>query len=375
MRTDISAENRDVVFEHICRDVRADDMEAFRLLGEGQTYIDLPERLRRYRSDVFTDKYKRLSWSELCRTITAHIAKDGYWYIHPDQQRTLSLREAARVQSFPDHFRFAGTQTHRYRQVGNAVPVLLGEVIGRAVKEALEQPRQVRSPERERFRKLLIGWRRRSDTWSPSWRADGGDPWLVLAAELVLARMRPTEAETTFEKLREMAPSPTVLLAHDEPERVLAEIGLTPERTGALLAVAEDLVTYFEGSVPNDENMLLLLPGVGEYTGRAALTFAFDRRQVLLDQTTARVAGRLARHSDTRRFQIRLDLHRLAGSAGPDAEFNRALLDLGRELCRPTEPLCEACPLRVGCATGRAGLGPLELSSAPDPTQEGLVAA
>ena len=74
-----------MIHDHITRAVRADDLEAFALLGEGQTYVDLPERLRRYRSDIFTDKYKRLSWDELCRSITAHIAKDGYWYIHPEQ--------------------------------------------------------------------------------------------------------------------------------------------------------------------------------------------------------------------------------------------------------------------------------------------------
>ena len=99
MRRDVPTGERDVIQEHICRDVRPDDMQAFRLLGEGQTYIDLPTHLQRYRDDVFTDKYKRLSWDELCRSITAHISKDGYWYIHPDQHRTLSIREAARVQS------------------------------------------------------------------------------------------------------------------------------------------------------------------------------------------------------------------------------------------------------------------------------------
>ena len=92
---------RDVIHDHITRAVRADDLEAFELLGEGQTYADLPKRLRRYRSDIFTDKYKRLAWNELSRTITAHLAKDGYWYIHPEQHRTLSVREAARIQTFP----------------------------------------------------------------------------------------------------------------------------------------------------------------------------------------------------------------------------------------------------------------------------------
>ena len=101
------------VWDHITRDVRPDDAEAFALLAEGQTYVDLPEHLQRYRSDIFTDKYKRLAWNEVSRTITAHIAKDGYWYIHPQQHRTLSVREAARVQTFPDWFRFAGQPTLR----------------------------------------------------------------------------------------------------------------------------------------------------------------------------------------------------------------------------------------------------------------------
>lgn len=365
MRDDVPDDERGLVFEHICRDVRPDDMEAFRLLGEGQTYVDLPERLRRYRSDVFTDKYKRLSWSELSRCITAHIAKDGYWYIHPDQHRTLSIREAARVQSFPDDFRFAGTQTHRYRQIGNAVPVLVGEVLGRSVLKTLKQPRRATAPERERFRELLTSWRRTSDAWSPSWRTGDYDPWLVLAAELVAVRMRPGDAEAMFSLLRTVAPDPASLLALDGPADRLVAIGLTSERARALVDVAEDLVTYFEGALPDDDTLLLMLPGVGEYTGRAALTFAFDRRQVLLDQATARVAGRLSAHGDTRRFQLRLDLHRLAGAAGPDGEFNRALLDLGRELCRPVQPRCEACPLRSMCATGRTSSGQLEMAATP----------
>ena len=122
MREAVPQEDEHLIFEHISRDVRPDDMEAFRLLGEGQTYIDLPERLRRYRTDIFTDKYKRLSWSQLCRSITAHIAKDGYWYIHPDQHRTLSVREAARVQTFPDGFRFAGSRATDTGRSGTPFP-------------------------------------------------------------------------------------------------------------------------------------------------------------------------------------------------------------------------------------------------------------
>ena len=60
-----------------------------------------PTELKRYRDDIFDDKYKRLDADDLSRTITAHIAKDGYWYIHPEQNRTLTVREAARIQTFP----------------------------------------------------------------------------------------------------------------------------------------------------------------------------------------------------------------------------------------------------------------------------------
>ena len=118
MRRDVADHDRTVVCDHLTRDVRADDAEAFALLEEGQTYTDLPMHLRRYRSDIFTDKYKRLSWDQVSRSITAHIAKDGYWYIHPQQNRTLSVREAARVQTFPDWFRFAGHPTQRFHQIG-----------------------------------------------------------------------------------------------------------------------------------------------------------------------------------------------------------------------------------------------------------------
>ena len=103
-----------------------------------------PITSQRYRTDIFTDKYKRLAWEELSRTITAHIAKDGYWYIHPEQHRTLSIREAARLQTFPDWFRFAGQPSHRYSQIGNAVPPLLAEAVGRALVRSLSgRPRRI----------------------------------------------------------------------------------------------------------------------------------------------------------------------------------------------------------------------------------------
>ncbi|MBE6482587.1 MAG: DNA cytosine methyltransferase [Actinomyces ruminicola] len=123
------SDNSSLIYDHLTRAVRADDKEAFSLMTPSTLYTDLPEHLRRYRSDTFKDKYKRLDWDGLSRTITAHIAKDGYWYIHPSESRTLTVREAARIQTFPDSFRFAGSRSDAYRQIGNAVPPALGRAV------------------------------------------------------------------------------------------------------------------------------------------------------------------------------------------------------------------------------------------------------
>src|SRR5665811_2033713 len=107
-----------VLHDHMTRAVRTDDLEIFELMDSKTLYSDIPEHLRRYKADSFNDKYKRLAWDEVSRSITAHIAKDGYWYIHPEEHRTLTVREAARLQTFPDSFRFAGQPSHRFSQIG-----------------------------------------------------------------------------------------------------------------------------------------------------------------------------------------------------------------------------------------------------------------
>lgn len=128
-----------IVYDHIIRDVRRDDQLIFSIMKEGDKYIDIPEQLRRYKSDSFKDKYSKLIWNEPSWTVTAHISKDAYRYIHPDpkQGRMLSVREFARLQSFPDHFRFCGSPTQRLKQIGNAVPPLLAESIAKNLYEIL----------------------------------------------------------------------------------------------------------------------------------------------------------------------------------------------------------------------------------------------
>ena len=113
-----------------------------RPIVEGSTEWD--ELLKRtvppYDPGKFPNKWRKMEADRPARTLMAHIGKDTYSHIHYDsrQARTISVREAARLQSFPDGFRFAGAMNAAFRQIGNAVPPLLAKAIGTTMHDALE---------------------------------------------------------------------------------------------------------------------------------------------------------------------------------------------------------------------------------------------
>ncbi len=119
------------------------DLRDFALLKEGENSREAMKRGVKfefpYDKETFKDRYTRQHRNEPCSTIVAHLSKDGLMFIHPSQNRSLTPREAARIQSFPDWFEFPIARTHQFRVIGNAVPPLVSEAIGIAVKTYLEK--------------------------------------------------------------------------------------------------------------------------------------------------------------------------------------------------------------------------------------------
>jgi len=142
----------DVLTQHVSRPHTEQDKKIYKiavaLMNDGSrlNYVNLDEDLKTHKNrHSFFDRFKVVdAKTNAAQTVVAHIAKDGHYYIHPDikQNRSISVREAARLQSFPDDFYFEGVKensnrTAAFKQIGNAVPPLMATIIANAIKKIL----------------------------------------------------------------------------------------------------------------------------------------------------------------------------------------------------------------------------------------------
>lgn len=355
--------------DHITRKVREDDRITFELMRKtGKKYHELDDEQRRYqvtsraqregriqkesgKEHSFGNKYNVLEADQPCITITAHMSKDGYWYIHPSQNRTLSIREAARVQSFPDGFRFHGTPSNRFHQVGEAVAPLVGFALGKALLSAVQkkeicggwlQPDGIRS--------ALVSWysTERGGSQLP-WarqRENGEEipealrAWRVFLGELTVATMKTEQQALYWKTLLSRWPDHDVFLNDSEPNRRRPFRSLQLEKAESLL---HQVAIELRENLPWSEWVRRDLEGLGRDRIRQCLAMVgitADRScNVGLGRMVGRVMGAPELVCSGSRQLRELQLGLMLGG-DLDGRVYRAAVAVADRWCAPV-PLCD----------------------------------
>ena len=333
------------VYDHYSRAVRSDDLEAFGQMTPHMRYSELPSRLRRYRSDQFDDKYNRLHQDEPSRTITAHIARDGYWYIHPTQHRTLTVREAARIQTFPDRIRFAGTPSQAFRQIGEAVPPLVGLAIGKTLIRSLKgQGRRSHTVRSSQVSSKLVQWialQPESELRVP-WRLGNG-LWQVLMGMALFQNLPSSMAYQKWTTFRDRWQDVVAYLSDENRPAVLGPVG--PLLSEQLNSLAIEIVQRDTRSQTSLREVL----DVSANRMEIALSLAGESQNFRLTTALRRLLGRLFGDSlSESRFGHQNALARLVGVVDEKRAY-AAVLEVSERHCHAKEPSCNLCPISEIC--------------------------
>jgi len=181
------------------------------------------------------------------------------------------------------------------------------------------------------------------------------DPWAVLVSELMLQQTQVSRVLPKYEAFLERWPTPAACAAAPLGDVVTAWAGLGYNRRAVNLhRCAQQVVADHGGELPEDLTALLALPGIGPYTARAVLAFAFESDEVgVLDTNAARVLARWSGRSLKPKEARALADASVAPAAG--WAWNQAMLDLGATTCVPRSPRCGECPVAAWCAWQLAG--------------------
>ncbi len=218
------------------------------------------------------------------------------------------------------------------------------------------------SPQDVALAQALVDWFTRHGKDYP-WRRTV-DPWAILVSEIMLQQTTIPTVLPRYIPWMERFPTPSALASATEEEALRSWEGLGYyRRVRALQATARVIVEQHNGRFPEDEAAIRSLPGIGDYTVGAILSFAFNRPAPLVDANVARVFARLCNDSTPidspagRRAQWDMAA-RLVHRQNPRAS-NSALMELGQTICTAREPACLCCPIRSWCKS--AGNNPAAL--------------
>jgi A/G-specific adenine glycosylase len=214
----------------------------------------------------------------------------------------------------------------------------------------------------------LVGFQQRLLTWYSQngrrfpWR-ETADPYAILIAEKLLQQTQARESViSAYQALLSTYPSPGALAKANlaDVRAIVQPLGLA-YRAAELIGLAASLVSLYDGVIPDSLVALMALPGVGDYSARAVLSFAFGYDVAIVDTNVARIFYRVfgipgPMPSNPARKRSLIDLATALLPAGQARQFNLALLDLGALICTPRAPDCEVCPVLKYCDYGKANL-------------------
>jgi A/G-specific adenine glycosylase len=208
-------------------------------------------------------------------------------------------------------------------------------------------------------REALLSWYRPRRSAYP-WRGAHPDPYAVLVSEVMLQQTQAARVIPAFQAFMTRFPCVEDLAAASRADVLRAWGGLGyPRRAVALHRAAGIIVHEHAGRMPRDPSELRALPGVGEYTAAAIASLAFGQSVAAVDTNVRRIWARVVHGLEADEVSSSTSREDASAWLDPDhpAAWNQALMDLGRDVCRP-RPRCEACPLRPWCrfaASGKAG--------------------
>lgn len=180
------------------------------------------------------------------------------------------------------------------------------------------------------------------------------DPYTVIVSELMLQQTQVSAVIPYYERFMERFPTVEKLADADETEVLKLWEGLGYYRRARFLsALAKRVVENYDGIIPPNKRLLLSLPGIGQYTAGAILSFAYDLPEPAVDGNVIRVFSRLDAHphvrGDAKAFRAVRYRVRALMPGDRAGDFNEAIMDLGATICTPSSPDCAICPLNSQC--------------------------
>ena len=301
----------------------------------------------------FRRSFRRLLWNRPSYTVAyGH----NEIHVHPNGRRRLSIYEAMLLQGFPrgrHGYTLVGHFSEQVALVSDAVPPPLASALAASIKKFVSEYRG-RPSKKKDFASAMLSWfvgAGRQFPWRQTRRA-----YRVLLAEKLLQQTSVRRGVVdAYNELVHAYPDPEQLTAADP--RALAKLfrplGLS-YRAKDLVRMARDVVSRFDGRIPRQLTALLSLYGVGDYSARAILSFAYGQDVPVVDTNVGRILyrafgipGKFPQNPARSRR-----LTSLAGRllpAGKSREFNWAMIDLGALVCLPKNPLCGKCPINHLC--------------------------